>query len=212
MQDVTIEDRLARSTSVVKIDPRMGSTLANPTGNFEMVLQAAGARLEPELSSQYTVRGGNFDENQVCQRYRNLPAGTHPLGQQEKELSTRTGVIQFSAGGFEACYGDRLSSVLDVRTVAPSCSAPQYRPVCWGPTSPPRPVNQNASATSSEAATARSAICWYLDTRGEYQPAADMQGYFNWQPNNKWEYGLLVNYNQNTSPWARNRNRFWYRA
>lgn len=205
MQDVTIEDRLARSTSVVKIDPRMGSTLANPTGNFEMVLQAAGARPSSELSSQYTVRGGNFDENLV---YVNDIEIYRPVlirsGQQEGMSFINpdmVGSIQFSAGGFEARYGDRLSSVLDVRYRRPELFRTTVQAGLLGANITTEGLLNQKRFSYLIGGRYRTLnnLLGTLDTRGEYQPvAADMQGYFNWQPNAKWEYGLLVNYNQNT--------------
>ena len=61
IQGVSVEDRMERNSNMVKIDPKISSSLANPSGNFEMILQGMGARSSQELSSQYSVRGGNFD-------------------------------------------------------------------------------------------------------------------------------------------------------
>jgi hypothetical protein len=100
----------------------MGLIQNNPSvsGNFESLLKTLpGVSTNNELSSQYSVRGGNFDENLI---YVNDVEIFRPLlvrnGQQEglsfinPELVTKA---SFSAGGFEARYGDKLSSVLDIK-------------------------------------------------------------------------------------------------
>lgn len=118
---VDIEARSQREreevgTVRVEVDPR----LPNPSGNFETLLlaQVPGLRSNNELSSTYSVRGGNYDENLV---YVNGFEVYRPFlirsGQQEG-LSfinpDMVGSVSFSSGGFQARYGDRMSSVLDV--------------------------------------------------------------------------------------------------
>ncbi len=94
------------------------------SGNFESLLKTLpGVSTNNELSAQYSVRGGNFDENLV---YLNDIEINRPIlvrnGQQEglsfinSDLVTKA---KFSAGGFESKYGDKLSSVLDVKYERP---------------------------------------------------------------------------------------------
>lgn len=136
IQDVVLQKDV-RSLADVKVDAgnnRVSSSIAinagilkdfpTVSGNFESILKTLpGVSTNNELSSQYSVRGGNFDENLV---YINDIEIYRPLlvrnGQQEglsfinPELTSR---VSFSAGGFEARYGDKLSSVLDVRYAQP---------------------------------------------------------------------------------------------
>jgi hypothetical protein len=94
--------------------------LANVSGSFEQILKTLpGVSSNNELSSQYNVRGGNYDENLIyvndIEIYRPfLPRS----GQQEGLSFIHTELVQnvkFSAGGFEARYGDKMSSVLDIK-------------------------------------------------------------------------------------------------
>jgi hypothetical protein len=202
--NITVEDRMQRTTGVVKLDPKLTSSLANPTGNFEMLLQAAGARPSQELSSQYTVRGGNFDENLVyvndIEIYRPVLVRS---GQQEGMSFINpdmVGAIQFSAGGFEARYGDKLSSVLDVRYRKPERFSTTVQAGLLGANVTTEGLLKNRKIAYLIGGRYRtlSNLLGSLDTQGEYQPVStDLQGYFTYTPNSKWEYGLLLSYNQN---------------
>ncbi len=204
MADITVEDRMQRTTGIVKLDPKLNSSLANPSGNFEMLLQAAGARPSQELSSQYTVRGGNFDENLVyvndIEIYRPVLVRS---GQQEGMSFINpdmVGSIQFSAGGFEARYGDKMSSVLDVRYRKPDSFKSTVQAGLMGANVTTEGLLKNRKMTYLIGGRYRtlSNLLGTLDTQGEYQPVStDMQGYFTYTPNSKWEYGLLLSYNQN---------------
>lgn len=204
MGDVLVEDRQQRTTNVVKLDPRLSGSLANPTGNFEMLLQAAGARPSQELSSQYTVRGGNFDENLVyvndIEIYRPLLVRS---GQQEGMSFINpdmVGDIRFSAGGFEARYGDKMSSVLDVRYRKPEKFRTQAQAGLMGASLTTEGHFKNKQFTYLFGARYRTLrnLLGSLDTQGEYQPVAgDVQAVFNYNPGGKWSYDLLLNYNQN---------------
>lgn len=202
--DVTVEDRMQRTTGIVKLDPKLNSSLANPSGNFEMLLQAAGARPSQELSSQYTVRGGNFDENLVyvndIEIYRPVLVRS---GQQEGMSFINpdmVGAIQFSAGGFEARYGDKMSSVLDVRYRKPESFKTTVQAGLMGAnvTTEGRMKDNKMTYLIGGRYRTLSNLLGTLDTQGEYQPVStDLQGYFTYTPNPKWEYGLLLSYNQN---------------
>lgn len=113
------ESGRGRASSYI-IDPRRSSSLPNVSGSFEKILTTLpGVTSNNELSAQYNVRGGNFDENLVyvndIEIYRPfLPRS----GQQEGLSFIHSELVQnvkFSAGGFEARYGDKLSSVLDIK-------------------------------------------------------------------------------------------------
>ncbi|GAB4147897.1 MAG: carboxypeptidase-like regulatory domain-containing protein [Bacteroidia bacterium] len=108
----------------VFMNPRIYDHLPSPSGDISAYLRFAGATSNNEMSTQYSVRGGNFDENLV---YVNDIEVYRPFltraGQQEGLSFVNTDMteqIYFSAGGFEAKYGDKMSSVLDIQYRRPS--------------------------------------------------------------------------------------------
>ncbi|MEO9533183.1 MAG: TonB-dependent receptor [Crocinitomicaceae bacterium] len=95
--------------------------LPSPSGNFEDLIKIAGLGVASnnELTSNYNVRGGNYDENLIyvngIQIYRPFLVRS---GQQEGLSFINSAFVEnisFSAGGFDAHYGDKLSSVLDIQ-------------------------------------------------------------------------------------------------
>lgn len=120
--EITIRHQRGREIpSVIEIEPRSITGFPVVSG-FETTLKSIGLGISKsggELSSGYNVRGGNFDENLVyvndIEVYRPFLARS---GQQEGLSIVNTDMIErisFSAGGFEAKYGDKLSSVLDIQ-------------------------------------------------------------------------------------------------
>jgi len=127
LEQVTIttrENQLRNSTTINIADI---ASIPSASGNFEAVLKTLpGVSTNNELSSQYSVRGGNFDENLV---YVNDVEISRPVlirnAQQEGLSFINSDLLssaKFSAGGFESRYGDKLSSVLDVRYDRPDSS------------------------------------------------------------------------------------------
>lgn len=116
---VEVNDYKKRGEEVVVLDPKVLSQIPSPTGNIEDIIKTQmGVSSNNELSSGYSVRGGNFDENLV---YVNDIEVYRPFlvrsGQQEGLSFANPAMvsnINFSAGGFEAKYGDKMSSVLDI--------------------------------------------------------------------------------------------------
>ncbi len=118
---VTAEGLTRTLPSVIRIEPKKLVRFAN-TGGFEQNLKQIGLGISTgggELSSGYSVRGGNFDENLVyindIEIYRPFLVRS---GQQEGLSvinSDLVDYVDFSAGGFQAKYGDKLSSVLDIK-------------------------------------------------------------------------------------------------
>ncbi len=116
---VMIEDAATRNTTLMRLNPRLAATLPT-TGGIESLLKTMpGVSSNNELSSQYNVRGGNFDENLVyvndIEIYRPFLVRS---GQQEGLSFINPDMVSsvlFSAGGFDAKYGDKMSSVLDIR-------------------------------------------------------------------------------------------------
>jgi hypothetical protein len=104
---------------ITTISPQIIRTIKGAQPGVENLLKTLpGVNITNELSTQYSVRGGNFDENLV---YVNEVEVYRPFlvrsGQQEGLSFVNTAMVQnldFSAGGFQAKYGDKLSSVLDI--------------------------------------------------------------------------------------------------
>jgi hypothetical protein len=124
LEEVIIESGINGTGNIKDIDSRLVKNIPSVSGNFEALVKTLpGVSPNNELSSRYSVRGGNFDENLI---YVNDIEIFRPVlihnGQQEglsfinQDLISRS---SFSAGGFQARYGDKLSSVLDVRYSRP---------------------------------------------------------------------------------------------
>ncbi len=120
IREVTITDKSLKTTNVTRIDPKNISVIPTPNRSVEDLLKTLpGVSSANELSSTYSVRGGNYDENLV---YVNDIEVYRPFlvrsGQQEGMSFINPDMvssISFSAGGFDAIYGDKMSSVLDIK-------------------------------------------------------------------------------------------------
>lgn len=127
LPDVQVKDHAIQDLDLtaVKIEPKNFTVMPSVSGSFESILSSLpGVSSRNELSSQYSVRGGNFDENLIyvndIEIYRPFLVRS---GQQEGLSFINPDLISgvsFSAGGFEARYGDKMSSVLDVEYKEPS--------------------------------------------------------------------------------------------
>ncbi|MFO7369444.1 MAG: carboxypeptidase-like regulatory domain-containing protein [Bacteroidales bacterium] len=123
IQEIVVESWYDRAEALQQIDLKAADRIPLPSGNVESILSSLGASTRNEMSSQYSVRGGNFDENLV---YVNDVEIYRPMlvkaGQQEGLSFVNSALIssiQFAAGGFDARYGDKMSSVLDIRYKRP---------------------------------------------------------------------------------------------
>lgn len=186
--------------------------IPSTTGNLESVLPSIALGLSSgtggELSSQYNVRGGNYDENLVYvndfEIYRPQLIRT---GQQEGLTFANLNLAQslvFSSGGFESKYGDKLSSVLDVRYKRPeefnasiSASALGASVHVEGST----PIGKDDYRKFRYLIGGRYKTTRYLlttlDIQGEYVPDFyDFQGYFTYDLSRSWQVAALLNFNQ----------------
>jgi hypothetical protein len=125
LAEIIVQDNRKKATGITSIDVRKAKNIIGPNAGVENVLMTLpGVSNNNELSTQYNVRGGNFDENLV---YVNGIEIYRPFlirsGQQEGLSFINSNMVQninFSAGGFQAKYGDKLSSVLDITYRKPS--------------------------------------------------------------------------------------------
>lgn len=190
-----------RSTTMKKIDPNLLNSLTNPSGSFEAILKTfPGVNSNNELSSQYSVRGGNFDENLV---YVNDIEVYRPFlirsGRQEGLSFINSNMVDnvsFSAGGFEAKYGDKMSSVLDVHYKEPDEFAGSGTLSLQGAELHFEGASKNHRFTHITGARFRSNqyVLQSLDTDGEYRPIfMDVQSYLTYDISEKWEIGFLGN-------------------
>lgn len=205
LPEIEIRDRKREVTSLISINPKTITSIPNTTGSFEVVLKTLpGVVSNNELSSQYSVRGGNFDENLV---YVNDVEVFRPVlirsGQQEGLSFVNSDLVssvEFSAGGFDACYGDKLASVLDVKYKTPNAFAGSAYASLLG------------SGLHLEGATKSQKVRYLLgarykttkylfnslETKGEYKPTfSDFQGLMSWQIDSKNEISILGNYSSN---------------
>lgn len=189
-----------QTTTLETLNTDRVKLLPDPAGGSieSLVVTFAGVTSNNELSSQYSVRGGSYDENIV---YVNGLEVFRPLlirsGQQEG-LSfinpDMTEAVNFSAGGFEARYGDKMSSVLDITYKKPkgfegSASASLLGANAYVGSS----SGKFTQVTGFRYKTGRS-LLKTTDTDAEYDPNfIDLQTYITYQLAPKWEINFLGN-------------------
>ncbi|MBU1009011.1 MAG: TonB-dependent receptor [Bacteroidetes bacterium] len=199
-----VRDNRIKSTSLTRLNPRQAMLLPTVGGGIEDLIKTLpGVSSNNELSSQYTVRGGNFDENLV---YVNDIEIYRPFlirsGQQEGLSflnSSLVSSIQFSAGGFAAEYGDKLSSVLDITYKRPVETAGSLSLSLLGTDIH---VEGRSGKNFSYLFGARYKTTSYvlnaLETKGAYQPNfTDVQALLTWELDPKWELSALGYYSRN---------------
>lgn len=205
MKDVTIEERSIKDLNVKSIQPSLVSILPTPNQSVEDIIKTLpGVSSSNELSSQYSVRGGNFDENLV---YINDIEVYRPLlvraGQQEGLSIIHPDMVQairFSAGGFDAMYGDKLSSVLDIRYKRPTRFAGSAYASLLGAGLELEGCSKNN--TSYWMTGVRQKTNQYLlntlETKGEYRPSfTDVQLLTGHDFGKKWNVELFGNLSLN---------------
>jgi hypothetical protein len=175
------------------------------TGGVEALIKTLpGVSSNNELSSQYSVRGGNFDENLV---YVNDIEVYRPLliraGQQEGMSfinSDMVSSIEFSAGGFDAKYGDKMSSVLDIKYRKPTAFAGSASASFLGGSLQLEDLSKNGKfsyITGIRYKTNRY-LLGSLDEKGEYDPRfIDAQTYITYKFSNTFDVSFLGNVAQN---------------
>lgn len=185
--------------------PVLTHQIPSPSGNFEDILKTqAGVSSTNELSSGYNVRGGNFDENLVyvndIEIYRPFLARS---GQQEGLSFINSNLIEsirFSAGGFDAKYGDKLSSVLDITYKRPYKNSGSLSGSFLGGSAHYEGITNNARFTYLAGARYRNNgyVLNGLGTKGEYQPVfADIQTYLTYNVTDLWDISFLGSYSKN---------------
>lgn len=211
--EVVIRDRRLDDGGMVKeSNMKALKVLPSSTGNLESVLPhialGTSAGAGGELTSQYQVRGGNYDENLV---YVNDFEIYRPqlirAGQQEGLTFPNLNLmssLSFSSGGFQAKYGDKMSSVLDIKYKRPDSLRASASASLLGGSAH---VEGSIKSKKDDYRALRylvgarykttKLLLGSLDVQGEYTPNfADIQAYITYDLNDDWQLGLIGNYNR----------------
>ncbi len=175
---------------------------ASGQGIEQIIATQAGVSTHNELSNQYNVRGGSFDENSV---YINGIEVYRPLlvrsGQQEGLSVINPDMVekvQFSAGGFDANYGDKMSSVLDITYKRPSQLEASASASLLGAAAYIGYGRNGFSMSHAVRYKTTKNLLGTTDTHGEYDPKDfDYQTYISWSPSKRWTLDLIGNIARN---------------
>ncbi|PIK19237.1 TonB-dependent receptor [Prevotella intermedia] len=204
MQEVVVQAKVQQhgTTEEIKVE----ATKRNPSvsGNVvEEILQTqAGVSTHSELSSQYNVRGGTFDENSV---YINNVEVYRPFlvrsGQQEGLSVINADLVEsvgFSTGGFEAKYGDKMSSALDITYKRPKRTEGSITASMLGANGYLGIATKKLTWTNGLRYKTNKYLLGSLETKGEYNPSfLDYQTYLSWQPSKRWQADFIGNISEN---------------
>jgi len=194
-----------RQTSTLDmLDPGKFRVMPSTTGGIEsLLITFAGVSSNNELSSQYNVRGGNFDENAV---YVNGIEVYRPLliraGQQEGLSFINPDMVEnvsFSAGGYDARYGDKMSSVLDIQYKKPTAFEASASLSLLGGSAYIGTASKKFTQMHGLRYKTSAYLLGTLDTKAEYSPSFfDYQTYLTYQLKPKLELTFLGNFSQNS--------------
>lgn len=195
---------------VTTISPQIIRTIKGAQPGVENLLKTlAGVNISNELSTQYSVRGGNFDENLV---YVNGIEVYRPFlvrsGQQEGLSFVNTDMVQdlqFSAGGFQAKYGDKLSSVLDITYRKPTEFGVRADFSLLGGSITAEGVSKNNKLSALVGLRYRdnTLLVDAKETQTNYEPQFfDAQTYLNYKISSKFDLSFLGNISSNSYNYA----------
>ncbi|MBI9052589.1 MAG: carboxypeptidase-like regulatory domain-containing protein [Bacteroidales bacterium] len=206
IEEVSVVGKLSPESNLVKINAKHIEINPDISGNVESIIKTLpGVSSNTELSSQYSVRGGSYDENMV---YVNDIEIYKPLlirsGQQEGLSflnSDMVSSIHFSSGGFESIYGDKMSSVLDIRYNKPIDFSGKVSLSLLGGTAQLEDVSKNNKFTYNTGFRYKTSqyVLNSLETKGDYNPSFyDFQTYLTYKVNNKLDFDFLGYYALNS--------------
>ncbi|TLX74155.1 TonB-dependent receptor [Labilibacter sediminis] len=206
IETVDVKAERGENQNFTKIDSKLATKLPDATGGSieALVKTQMGVSSNNELSSQYRVRGGNFDENLV---YVNDIEVYRPFlvrsGQQEGLSFVNPEMvsdIRFSAGGFDARYGDKMSSVLDIKYKRPTEFAGSASVSLLGANAHVEGSSKDQKFTHITGVRYKTNryLLGSLDVSGDYKPTfLDVQTYMTYRLSDKWRLGFLGNISQN---------------
>lgn len=197
--EVVILEKKKDNATEIKVDVEASKNVVTASDDgIGFVKSLASVNSNNELSSSYSVRGGSFDENLIyvngIQVYRPFLVRA---GQQEG-LSFVNGDmisdITFSAGGFDAKYGDKLSSVLDITYLSPDSLTGAFNASMLGARATVGNKHKKLTYIMSGRYKSNSYLLGSLETQADYRPLFfDYQTYVKYEANKKWSFGFLGN-------------------
>lgn len=198
LQPVEITDDRTRQSTFTQIDAAKLDDAVGPTAGVEGLLKMLpDVHSSNELSSQYSVRGGSFDENLV---YINDVEIFRPMlirsGQQEGMSIINPDLVDFilfSPGGFDAVYGDKLSSVLDIKYARPTHFQGKVSASLLGAaTTVQGRVGERWSYAAALRRHSNQYVLGSLDTKGTYTTAyTDLQTLVGYRASERLDLGFL---------------------
>ena len=202
--EVTVAGQKIQSGQTQDISTKPLHSLPSTTGNAveELIQSQAGVSTHSELSSQYNVRGGSFDENSV---YINSVEVYRPFlvrsGQQEGLSVINPDMVErigFSTGGFEAKYGDKMSSALDITYRRPKRFEATAAASLLGGSAYVGFSNKKLAWANGLRYKTTRYLLGSLETKGEYKPNfLDYQTYLSYKPNKRWTIDFIGNISDN---------------
>jgi len=203
---VVIEDQSLRETPMTRLPVKTAEVVPSITGEgvTSIIKSQVGVSSNNELSSQYNVRGGNYDENLVYVNNVEIYRPTLVRSGLQEGLpfvnSDLTQNIVFSSGGFPAKYGDKMSSVLDIQYKQPESFGGSVEGSLLGAKMHVEGATKNQKFNYLMGARQKSNqyILKGLQTKGDYRPSfTDAQLNLNWHPSKKWSLSGLGYYSRN---------------
>lgn len=202
--EVTVAGQRIQSGQTQDISTKPLRSLPSTTGNAveELIQSQAGVSTHSELSSQYNVRGGSFDENSV---YINSVEVYRPFlvrsGQQEGLSVINPDMVErigFSTGGFEAKYGDKMSSALNITYRRPKRFEATAAASLLGGSAYVGFSNKKLAWANGVRYKTTKYLLGSLETKGEYKPNfLDYQTYLSYKPNKRWTVDFIGNISDN---------------
>lgn len=201
---ITVTEKKRQTGSTQQLETKDIKNTPSVTGNAveELIQSQAGVSTHSELSSQYNVRGGSFDENSV---YINNVEIYRPFlvrsGQQEGLSIINPDMVEsigFSTGGFEARYGDKMSSVLDIKYKKPKKFEANVAANLLGASAFVGFSTKKFSWSNGIRYKTNKYLLGSLDTKGEYQPNfLDYQTYLTYEPTKNWSIEVIGDISEN---------------
>ena len=202
--EVTVTGKKIETGQMEDISKDHLKSLPSASGNAveELIQSQAGVSTHSELSSQYNVRGGSFDENSVyidnVEIYRPFLVRS---GQQEGISVINPDMVEkisFSTGGYEARYSDKMSSALNIKYRKPKKFEATASASMLGASAFIGVSNKKVSWSNGFRYKTTKHLLGSMDTKGEYSPTfIDYQTYLTYTPNKRWEIKLLGNISDN---------------
>ncbi len=204
LEGVEVVDDKTRQSTFTSIDVQKLDDAVGPAGGVESIIKLLpDVQSNNEMSSQYSVRGGSFDENLV---YINGVEVMRPMlirSAQQEGMSIinpdLVSYILFSPGGFDATYGDKLSSVLDITYSRPTAFAGKASlSLLGGSASVQGPIGEKWDYAVGLRQHSNNYVLGGMDTKGSYTTSyTDVQALLGFHPTERWDVGAMLIWTRN---------------